>query len=84
MFRKNLKVKITDTGKGILQKNESLLFRKFQPGGEDMLARDVTKSTGLGLYISKMLIEKMGGSIGLESTEAGVGSVFYFIIPIAS
>lgn len=79
-----LKVRITDTGKGIAIKNESLLFRKFQPAGSDVLARDVTKSTGLGLYISKILIDKMGGSIGLEKTEEGVGSVFFFTIPLAS
>ena len=79
-----MKVRVTDTGKGIEVKNESLLFRKFQPAGSDVLARDVTKSTGLGLYISKILIDKMGGSIGLEKTEAGVGSVFFFTLPVAS
>ena len=77
-----LKVRVTDTGKGIAIKNESLLFRKFQPAGSDVLARDVTKSTGLGLYISKILIEKLGGTIGLEKTEENVGSVFFFTIPI--
>jgi len=78
------KVLVSDTGKGISLKNESLLFRKFQPAGDDMLVRDVTKSTGLGLYISKMMIEKMGGNIGLEKSEQGVGSVFFFTIPIVS
>ena len=79
-----LKVLVSDTGKGISLKNESLLFRKFQPAGDDILVRDVTKSTGLGLYISKMMIEKMGGNIGLEKSEQGVGSVFFFTIPIVS
>jgi signal transduction histidine kinase/HAMP domain-containing protein len=78
----NIKVRITDTGKGISAKNENLLFRKFQPAGDDVLARDVTQSTGLGLYISKILIDKMGGTIGLEKTEAGVGSTFFFTVPI--
>ena len=81
---KLIKVRITDTGKGILAKNENLLFRKFQPAGEDMLARDVTKSTGLGLYISKIIIEQMGGTIGLEKSTQGKGSVFFFTIPTTS
>lgn len=84
VIEKNIKVRVIDTGKGISIKNESLLFRKFQPAGDDVLARDVTKSTGLGLYISKMLIDKMGGSIGLEKTEAKVGSTFFFTIPLVS
>lgn len=79
-----IKVRIEDTGKGISLKNENLLFRKFQPAGEDILARDVTKSTGLGLYISKIIIEQMGGSIGLEKSDPEKGSTFFFTIPIAS
>ncbi len=74
-------IKVTDTGPGISPQNESLLFRKFQPAGEQMLARDVSKSTGLGLFISKLLIEKMGGTIGLEKSTVGEGSVFFFTLP---
>jgi signal transduction histidine kinase len=80
----SLKVRVIDTGKGISIKNESLLFRKFQPAGDNILARDVTKSTGLGLYISKILIDKMDGTIGLEKTESGIGSTFFFTIPLNS
>ncbi len=78
-----VKVKITDTGIGISKQNESLLFRKFQPAGEKTLARDVSKSTGLGLYISSLLVSKMGGTIGLEKSVAGKGSTFSFTLPIA-
>jgi len=81
---KFLKIRITDTGSGIAAKNLSLLFRKFQPAGEQALARDVSKSTGLGLYISKIITEKMGGMIGLEKSEVGVGSTFFFTLPRAS
>lgn len=77
-----LKVRVQDTGIGISDQNEALLFRKFQQAGEQMLARDVTQGTGLGLYISKMLIERMGGTIGLEWTEFGKGSSFAFTVPI--
>ncbi len=77
-----VKISVTDTGSGISAKNEALLFRKFQPAGEQILARDVTKSTGLGLYISRLLISKLGGTIGLEKSEVGKGSTFFFTIPI--
>lgn len=73
---------IIDTGTGISEHNQSLLFRKFQQAGEQMLARDVTQSTGLGLYISKLIITNMGGTIGLSKSEFGKGSTFFFTLPI--
>jgi len=78
-----LKIRVSDTGSGISEKSTSLLFRKFQPAGEQALARDVSKSTGLGLYISKIITEKMGGTIGLEKSQVGIGSTFFFTLPIA-
>ena len=79
-----LRVFVTDTGDGISQQNQALLFRKFQQAGEKMLARDVTKSTGLGLYISKLILEGMGGKAWLERSELGKGSTFAFALPLAS
>lgn len=81
---RSLKVKIADTGVGISEHNQTLLFRKFQQAGEDMLARDVSQSTGLGLYISRLIMNAMGGDIGLEKSELGKGSVFYFTLPLTS
>ncbi len=78
-----LKVTITDTGIGISEHNQALLFRKFQQAGEQTLARDVTQSTGLGLYICRMLIAGMGGTIGIEKSELGKGSTFAFTLPVA-
>lgn len=78
-----INVRVIDTGGGISEHNQALLFRKFQPAGEEMLARDVTQSTGLGLYISKLIISSMGGTIGLERSEPGKGSTFLFTLPIA-
>lgn len=78
-----INVRVIDTGDGISERSQMLLFRKFQPAGEEMLARDVTKSTGLGLYISKLIISSMGGTIGLEKSEPGKGSTFLFTLPVA-
>jgi signal transduction histidine kinase len=78
-----INVRVIDTGGGISEHNQALLFRKFQPAGEEMLARDVTQSTGLGLYISKLIISSMGGTIGLERSEPGKGSTFLFTLPVA-
>lgn len=77
-----VKISVKDTGPGISAKNENLLFRKFQPAGEHILTRDVTKSTGLGLYISRLLVSKLGGTIGLENSVVGEGSTFFFTLPI--
>lgn len=76
-------VTVKDTGIGISPENQSLLFRKFQQAGEQMLARDVSKSTGLGLYISKLIVEGMGGTISLVTSALGEGSTFRITMPIA-
>lgn len=78
-----LAVYIRDTGVGISNTNQGLLFKKFQQAGENMLARDVTQSTGLGLYITKLIIEEMGGEVGLVKSELGKGSIFRVALPIA-
>lgn len=76
-------IRVIDTGLGISEHSQALLFRKFQQAGEQMLARDVTQSTGLGLYISKLIISSMGGTIGIEKSELGKGSTFIFTLPIS-
>lgn len=76
-----VKVRVKDTGKGIKVENQSLLFRKFQQAGSSLLTRD-GEGTGIGLYVAKMLSERMGGSAGLETTNENQGSVFYFELPI--
>ena len=78
-----MKIRVSDTGIGISEEKQKLLFQKFQQAGEKVLARDVTRGTGLGLYISKMLAEEMGGKVYLEKSELGKGSTFGFSLPRA-
>ena len=80
---KFVKIYVSDTGVGIRPENQTLLFRKFQQAGEKILTRDVTKGTGLGLYISKLLAEAMASTIELVKSEPGVGSTFSFTLPIS-
>lgn len=71
---------IEDTGIGIAKEKQKLLFNSFT-----QIDGTFTKNyggTGLGLVISKQLVEMMGGNIGFQS-DFGVGSVFEFSIPLA-
>lgn len=78
-----LKIFVRDTGIGIPEENQLLLFRKFQQAGKEVFTRNVTRGTGLGLYISKLLIEGMGGTIGLLESHPDEGSTFNIIMPLA-
>lgn len=79
----HVKVRVSDSGRGISGDGKKLLFRKFQQTGSSILTRDGTKGTGLGLYISKLILESMHGTIGLEHSEPGVGTAFFFTVPLA-
>ena len=78
-----VKVSVADTGIGISFEKQGLLFQKFQQAGENSLAREVSRGSGLGLYISKLLVEGMGGKIFLEKSELSKGSTFGFTLPVA-
>jgi signal transduction histidine kinase len=79
----DIEISVADTGKGIPVESQHLLFRKFQQASNNILTRDTTQSTGLGLYIAKMLAESMKGSLYLKSSEVGKGTVFALKLPAA-
>ncbi len=71
---------ISDTGVGIPGEAIPHLFNKFFRVSN--LTQQASKGTGLGLYISKSIVEKLGGRIWVES-KTGVGSKFSFTLPLA-
>ncbi len=77
----DIEITITDTGKGISPENQHLLFRKFQQAGDSILTRDASRGTGLGLYISKLIMEGLHGSIYLKESVVGEGSTFALSLP---
>lgn len=70
---------VKDDGIGIPPENQSLIFDRFWQA-ESSVSRS-HEGLGLGLSISKKIVEKMGGTIRVES-EPGSGSVFYFFLPL--
>lgn len=77
----NIRVEVADTGKGIPLPNQSLLFHKFQQAGSSLTTRDGAKGTGLGLYISRLMAEGMGGKLVLVKSIENEGSVFCLTLP---
>lgn len=70
-----VRVSVTDTGVGIDKEKQTSVFERF------VKLDDFRQGTGLGLSICKMIIEKLGGEIGLRS-ELGKGSTFWFTLPL--
>ena len=76
----NVITHIADTGLGMSKEAQAKLFEKFYRVQTDK-TKDIT-GTGLGLFIVKQIIEKMNGTIWVDSEE-GKGSTFSFSLPIA-
>ncbi len=76
-------ISIKDTGRGISQEDMQKLFQKFNMVGNTHLTKDRGQGTGLGLYLSKSLVELHGGKIGVTSDGEGKGSTFTFTLPLA-
>jgi signal transduction histidine kinase len=75
-----LRIEVADTGVGIARENLDRLFVPFDRIGAE---RDpAVEGTGLGLVLSRRLIEAMGGTLGVD-TRAGCGSTFWIELPAA-
>jgi len=74
-------IAVHDTGFGMKETDLHLLFRKFSQVDTQTGAKPVG-GTGLGLYISKQIVEGLRGKIWVES-ELGKGTTFYFSLPVA-
>ncbi|MHB1174948.1 MAG: hybrid sensor histidine kinase/response regulator [Sulfuriferula sp.] len=74
-----IRISVLDTGEGLSPEKLAQLFQPFNRLGQEASAEE---GTGIGLVVSKRLVELMGGEIGAEST-VGVGSVFWIELDLA-
>lgn len=73
-LQKGIEFYVQDTGIGIVAENIQLIFNRFEK------LNHFAHGTGLGLTICRNLVEKLDGTIGVES-EPGIGSRFWFTVP---
>ena len=74
-----MEVAVTDTGIGIAPQDQALVFEEFRQVGADYTTK--VEGTGLGLALTKKLVELHGGRIWVES-DKGKGSTFTFTLPL--
>ena len=75
-------VSVCDNGPGIRAEDRELIFEKFRQGtGESGALTDKPQGTGLGLPITRQIIEYFGGTLWVDS-EPGEGACFRFSLPL--
>ncbi len=75
-----LRIDVRDNGPGVRREDQGFIFDKFWQAGDALVAKP--PGTGLGLNISRQIVEYFGGRIWVES-EAGAGACFSFTLPLA-
>ncbi|MBS0353487.1 MAG: histidine kinase [Proteobacteria bacterium] len=73
-----LRVDVRDNGPGLSLEEQAIVFEKFRQGGDAMT--DKPQGTGLGLPISRQIVEHYGGRLWVESS-LGAGACFSFLLP---
>jgi signal transduction histidine kinase len=76
-----LRVDVRDNGPGISPEHQELIFDKFRQAGDPLTGKP--QGSGLGLYISRRIIEHSGGRLWVTS-RPGQGACFSFTLPLAS
>jgi signal transduction histidine kinase len=75
-----VRVDVRDNGQGIRPEDHEAVFSKFHQGGDTLTEKP--RGTGLGLYISRQIVEHFGGRMWVESSP-GSGARFSFTLPSA-
>jgi len=75
-----LRVDVRDNGPGVRRHDLPFVFDKFWQAGDTLVAKP--PGTGLGLHISRQIVEHCGGRMWVESEE-GAGACFSFTLPVA-
>jgi signal transduction histidine kinase len=75
----SIRIEVRDQGMGIAPEHVPSLFQRFRRPGADPIVRGM----GLGLYLSRLLVEAQGGQISARSEGVGRGSTFAIALPIA-
>jgi len=75
----HVRFEVIDTGIGIPHEQQAIIFEKFAQGDGSTTRK--YGGAGLGLAISKSLVELMGGVIGVQSEGRGQGTTMYFTLP---
>jgi len=78
---RTVSVRVTDNGPGIAVEDQQVIFEKFRQAGDTMTEKP--QGTGLGLPISRQIIEHFGGTLRVASGP-GAGATFAFDLPAAS
>ena len=76
-----MKISVEDTGPGIPENERGHIFEKFKQASVTSYTLDSNHSSGLGLYVAKLMAEGMGGTVRLEKSVLGKGSVFSLHLP---